>query len=73
MGNEIENLLLEIEKERARRGMTIDQFTEEIGVAKMTYCGWIYHRRTPGLENLIAALGKCGMKLAVVKEENGND
>ena len=72
MGNEIKSLLLEIEKERARRRMTIDQFTESIGIPKMTYCGWIYHRRTPGLENLIAALGKCELKLAVVKEGNGN-
>lgn len=36
-----------IEAERARRGLTVEQFTAELGVTRKTYYNWIANGKIP--------------------------
>ncbi len=48
-----------IEAERARRGMTVGEMTEELGVTRKTYYNWISQGKIPmdKLELLSALFG----------------
>lgn len=60
-----------LEKERYRRGMTILDFSLEIGVSMSTYAHWIYHDQHPKAGMLFYALENAGYEIKIGRANDG--
>ena len=56
-------IMLVLEQERAKAGMTVQKWADHLDLPLGTYNGWLYGYREPGLERMLTAMDKAGYEL----------
>ncbi len=56
-------IMLVLEQERAKAGMTVQKWADYLDMPLGTYNGWLYGYREPGLERMLTAMDKAGYEL----------